>query len=107
MQIQINPGSVTTTSAIESHISDRVQHSLKTLLEEVTRVEVHLHDDDGRDRKGELAKRVTMEARPRGGDPIVVHATGRDLYEVVSDAAGKLERAVRRFTEKRRDRSVS
>lgn len=105
MQVQINPGSVTTTPAIEVHINERIDHALKTLKEEVTRVEVHLHDDDGRDRKGEMAKRVTMEARPRGADPLVVHASGRDLYEVVSEAAGKLERAVRRFTEKRRERT--
>lgn len=105
MQIQINSSHVTATEAIEAHINERIGHALKTLSEEITRVEVHLHDDDGRERKGEQAKRVTMEARPRGAEPLVVHATGRDLYDVVTDAAGKLERAVRRFTEKRRERS--
>lgn len=93
MQIQINAADLSTTDALWTFINQEVTHQLKHHADQLTRVEVHLHDLNGKHKSG-MDKRVVMEARPRGHQPIVAQDESTDIYEAVKGAARKLDRAL-------------
>ncbi|WP_428389963.1 HPF/RaiA family ribosome-associated protein [Mucisphaera sp.] len=94
MQIQLNYGDVDSTDALSNHVTTHVEKELAHSQSRVTRVEVHLRDDKQK-RQGPDDNRCTMEARIAGDQPLVVEARADDLYKAISDAAGKLGRAVK------------
>ena len=98
MQIQINPGDITATPPIEERIQQDVDHAMRYHREQVTRVEVHLHDENGP--KAGKDMRVVMEARLAGHQPLTVDCTAVDLYTAIKEAANKLERAVKSHLER-------
>ena len=59
----------------------------------VTRVEVHLGDENGR-KSGQDDKRCMMEARIEGRHPIAVTEHAASLDRAVKGAAGKLARMI-------------
>ena len=98
MQIQINGADVKATPAIEETVENEVTHALRHHAEQVTRVEVHLHDENGPKHGKDM--RVVMEVRLAGHQPMTVDSHGVDLYAVVKDTASKLERAVKHKLER-------
>ena len=104
MHIEINYRDIQKTDAIEDHIRSVLDDALKHLSDRITRIEVHVGDD----RPSEDVpndKRCMIEARPRGMDPIAIEVREDDLYGAVSEAAGKLQRALtRRFEKSEEDR---
>ena len=92
MQIQIYASDVTHSNAIDEHVRGELERALKRFAEQVTRVEAHLHDDNGP--KSGKDKRCVLEVRLAGHQPLAVEGSAPDLYEAVRVAAGKLERAV-------------
>lgn len=101
MLIQVNAGEFHSTPTIISHVESEVEKSLKLFRDRVTRVEVHLRDDNGP--KSGTDKRCVMEARLASRQPLAVENVGTDMYDAVAGAAGKLERAVRKVVEKERE----
>ncbi|MEM1098359.1 MAG: HPF/RaiA family ribosome-associated protein [Planctomycetota bacterium] len=99
MQIQINYGDIDGSPALQERVEDRLEHALQHVAARVTRVEVHLRDDNA-GKAGSNDKRAVMEARPAGFDPITVDHAGDDIYGVIDEAAGKLGRAVKKLFEK-------
>ncbi len=95
MLVQVNFGDVEHSEAIKSWVEERVQKQLGHLAERLTRVEVHLRDDNSTAKRSADDKRCVMEARIAGRRPLAVDHTGRDLYKVIDEAAGKLSRAVK------------
>jgi len=93
MHVQINPGEVDLSDAIYDHANKAVDHGLGRFSEQITRVEVHLHDDNGRVKSG-IDKRCVMEARLAGMDPFAVENTAESLYDAIDGAAGKLQRVI-------------
>ena len=73
MQIQIN-----TDSNIEGHeqraqqVEAVVRDALQRFTEKITRVEVHLSDENSDKKFGVEDKRCLLEARPAGHQPIAV-----------------------------------
>jgi ribosomal subunit interface protein len=102
MQIQINPGEIPATDAIDSHIRSEVEHALRHFREQVTRVEVHLHDLNGQ--KAGVDKRCLLEARLAGLQPMVAEHVAADMYEAIKIAAEKLERVVRHRLERHEEK---
>lgn len=102
MKIQINYSDVEKTEPLEQHVSERVTKALHHVANEVTRVEVHLHDDK-LTRKGGQDQRCTLEARIAGRDPLAVEERGHDLYHVIIEASDKLQRVVEKVHDKRKD----
>ncbi len=100
MKVQVNYGDIESSEALQAHVQSCVDGAVERFGERITRVEVHLRDDKQK-RGGPDDMRCTMEARPAGGDPLAVDARGGDIYAVVKDCAGKLERAVARRFERR------
>jgi ribosome-associated translation inhibitor RaiA len=60
----------------------------------LTGFEVHIADENGSKKHGPADKRCTIEARPRGRDPITVEAHADDFYPAINDAAHKLRSAL-------------
>lgn len=93
MQVQINFGDIDSSEALSDHVQQHVEKALEHVARQITRVEVHLHDDK---QKGHAAddKRCTMEGRIASHQPIAVEARGDDIYKAVGECATKLGRAV-------------
>lgn len=93
MIIQVNAGDIESSNPLRHKVHDEVEASLKHVAEKVTRVEVHLRDDNSQ-KSAANDKRVTMEARIAGQPPLAIEHTSDDLYKCIGEAAGKLGRAV-------------
>lgn len=97
MVIEISFRDNTRTDALDAHVRGEIEDALGRFADRITRVEVHIGDRNG-PRGGSDDKRCMMEARPAGSQPVAVEATGAEFHAVVTDAAGKLQRALgRRF----------
>ncbi len=96
MQIQVN-----TDHNIEGHetlaawIRGTVETALDRDSDHITRVEVHLTDEDGH-KSGQNDKCCVMEARLEGRQPIAVSDRSETLEQAVNGAAGKLARLIER-----------
>lgn len=94
MQIQIN-----TDHHIEGHealvawATGEVKSALTRHSEHITRVEVHLSDENGH-KTGQSDKRCVMEARLEGRQPMAVTQHAESLHQAVTGAADKLARAI-------------
>lgn len=93
MQIEMNFAGVETSAPLEIHIEEMVDYAVAHVEPRITRVQVHIHDDNA-DKQGPTDKRCVMEARPAGRKPIAVEERGDDVYAVIKGAAEKLRRAL-------------
>ncbi len=94
MQIQINTDhNIAGHEALNSHVTGVVGNALSRFSNHITRVEVHLTDENA-DKGGERDKRCMMEARMERHQPIAVteHAASVDL--AVHGAVHKLTRLI-------------
>jgi ribosome-associated translation inhibitor RaiA len=103
MLIQVNYANIDKTDAIDDFVHERVNGELVHMADRITRVEVHLHDDSSSHKTTPGDKRVRMEARPAGHQPLTVEGHGDDFQHVISDCAGKLGRALRTIFDRMRD----
>ena len=74
-------------------VTATVEVTLERHLEDLTRVEVHLSDENG-GKSGPKDKRCKMEARPKGHQPILVSHDADSRTQAVEGAAEKLEHAL-------------
>jgi len=94
MQIQINTGdSVEGREALFRHTETVVKDALGRFADHVTRVEVHLSDVNGQ-KAGDNDKRVLMEARVAGRQPIAVTELAGSLHQAIEGATQKLKRSL-------------
>jgi ribosome-associated translation inhibitor RaiA len=98
MQVHIHTNGVHQSDAIVKRATSEIEAALALFADQVTRVEVHLHDDNGP--KAGIDKRCLMEIRLAGHQPLAVEHAAPDLYEAISATAGKAERAVRHKLER-------
>lgn len=103
MQIQINTDhNIEGREALAAHVKGVVQHALSRSSDYVTRVEVHLGDENGR-KSGMDDKRCMMEARLQGREPLAVTHHAANLHQAVDGAAHKLTRLVESTIERLHD----
>jgi len=98
MQIQIHSNGLQQSEAIVTKATAEIESAMSLFADQVTRVEVHLHDDNGP--KAGVDKRCVLEIRLAGLQPLAVEHTAADLYEAITGATGKAERAVRHKLER-------
>lgn len=101
MQIQINFGNMASSDALWDYITAEVEQAMDRHKDRITRVEVHVQDVNAS--KGGVDKRVMMEVRPKGLDPIAVEEQADDVYKAVRSAADKLATVLGRRFEKLAD----
>ena len=75
-----------------ARLEEKVRGKLKRFEGRLTGVEVHVADVNGP--KGGGDKRVSLEARINGHEPIAVHAQAARVDNAVSQAADKAARAL-------------
>jgi ribosome-associated translation inhibitor RaiA len=94
MHIQINTDhNVEGREGLAAHVEEVVASALSHVSAQITRVEVHLSDENGA--KGGLNdKRCLMEARLEGRQPTAVTHHANTLPQAVDGAADKLKRAI-------------
>jgi len=92
MKIQINTDDhIHGGEALASSVTGIVESALGRFSEQVTRVEVHLSDENG-SKSGTQDKRCMMEARLEGLKPVAVVNHAATMKEAVEGATGKLVR---------------
>lgn len=94
MHIQINTDqNVKGSDAFSDQMKTIIESKLKRFSEHITRVEVHLSDENS-DKAGINDKRCLMEARLEGRQPIAVTHQAANLDLAVQGAAGKLKNMI-------------
>lgn len=100
MQVQVNFGSIESSSALEDHVRTELESAIGRFEQRLTRIEAHLHDDNSPAKAGSRDKRCTLEARPAGMQPVSVEDEADDIYDAVRGAASKLKRALAKRLQK-------
>lgn len=104
MIIQVNTDKhIEGREQLAAEVQAVVEHSLTKHRDHVTRVEVHLSDENSLVRGGDNDKRCVMEARLKGRNPIAVTHKAGTLTMAVEGAANKLETSLRSILEKLKD----
>lgn len=95
MQIQINTDrNIDGNEALAAYVSGETEHALSRFNDHITRVEVHLSDENSDKKKGKDGQRCVMEARIEGRQPIVATHQATTLEQAVNGAAEKLSRLI-------------
>jgi len=102
MQIQVNTDDTVEGRGLATWVEPVVQDELGSLSEWLTRVEVHIGDENSR-KAGAADKRCTMEGRVRGHQPIAVTEHAASVEQAVRGAAHRLTRSLRHLIDKLKD----
>ncbi len=90
MKIQLNTDvNIDGNEALAADISATIEQVLEHFSEHITRVEVHLSDENGA-RSGQQDHRCMLEARLEGRQPVAVTEHAATLEQAVQGAAHKL-----------------
>ncbi len=91
MQIQINTDhNIEGHEALAARVSGVIENALSRFSDHITRVEVHLSDENSDKKDGYDDMRCMIEARLEGRQPIAVTDQATTLDEAVDGAADKL-----------------
>ncbi|MDB5667207.1 MAG: HPF/RaiA family ribosome-associated protein [Alphaproteobacteria bacterium] len=105
MFVQINTDNqIVTDAEANERLEQRVRDKLGRFEQRLTHVEIHVSDVNG-PRHSDSDKRVSLEARPNGHQPIAVHAEGARIDDAVTTAANKAARALDHLFGKLADRT--
>ena len=110
MQIQMNTdGNIEGHEALATQVSSVVENALKHVSDHITRVEVHLSDENSDKQGGNDDMRCVMEARLEGRQPVAVTHHAATVDQAVDGAAGKLTRLIEstlgRLRDQKRERT--
>lgn len=101
MQIQVNTDNHTAGSAeLTRQVEGVVEAALGRFSDRITRVEIHLTDENSSAKSRGNDMRCVMEARPASHQPITVSHEGTSLEQALDGAANKLEKSLSRTFER-------
>ncbi|MBN2524914.1 MAG: HPF/RaiA family ribosome-associated protein [Deltaproteobacteria bacterium] len=102
MKIQINTDShIEGNESLSAYIRGIVQGALGRNSIHITRVEVHLSDENS-DKRGHSEKRCMMEARLESQQPIAVSSFSKTLEQAIESATDKITHLVASTLERQR-----
>tara|TARA_R110000868_G_scaffold124843_6_gene329809 strand:+ start:2071 stop:2391 length:321 start_codon:yes stop_codon:yes gene_type:complete len=94
MQIQINTDkNIEGGESLATRVSSIVEGALSHFNDHITRVEVHLSDENG-PKDGQDDKRCMMEVRLKGRQPVAVTFQAATLSEAIDGAADKMKKHI-------------
>lgn len=103
MQIQINTDNhFKGHETLTEHINSKIVSALSRMSEHITRLEVHLSDENG-DKSSKNDKRCMIEARLEKRQPIAVTHHDSTLDKSVDGALDKLMKVIESTLDKERD----
>lgn len=96
MKIQLNTDNqIQGDPSLQRHAQDTVSTMLERYADRISRVEVHVHDDNGRERTGTGGdKHCTIEARLHHLPPLAASNSADEVASAVTGAARKLQRVI-------------
>lgn len=104
MLIQINTDkNVEGGEGLIAHFTETLKTILSRFDEQITRVEAHLSDENGKKENG-IDKRCTLEAKLKGLNPIVITTHQNTLHQAVKTAAEKMLLSIDKSIEQNRAR---
>jgi len=104
MQIQINTDSnIEGYTGLTDHVRNTVDDALSRFKEQITRIEVHLSDENSNKKETKDDMRCMMEARLAGKEPLAVSHTATTTHQAVDGALDKLTRLLDSTLGKQRD----
>jgi ribosome-associated translation inhibitor RaiA len=90
MQIHVNTdNNIEGSARMSAYFTDTLQGALGRFEDQITRVQVHLSDENG-EKEGSDDKRCLLEARLKGLKPVVVSHYAENIDIAVSGAIDKL-----------------
>lgn len=99
MQIQINTDrNIEGNEALAAYVRSETEQALSRFSDHITRVEVHLSDENSDKKDGKDGQRCVMEARLEGRKPIAATHQSATLEQAVNGAADKLSRLIESTT---------
>ncbi len=105
MFVQINTDNqILSDAEANERLEQRVRDKLGRFEQRLTHVELHVSDVNAQKGNG-ADRRVSLEARPNGHQPIAVHAEAKRVEDAVSTAATKAQRALDHLFGKLADRN--
>ncbi len=93
MHIEISYQNIDHSDAVDDHVTTHLQDRLARFAERLTRVEVHLGDDNAH-KAGPNDKRCMIEARAAHHEPLIAEAHHGDLYAAINEATNKIMRVL-------------
>lgn len=93
MQVQVNTDSSIHGEDLAARVRTMVAAGLERFAERITRVEVHLSDQNGQ-KAGDDDKRCLLEARVAGMQPVAVSHQAAAMQPAIDGALDKLKRAL-------------
>jgi ribosome-associated translation inhibitor RaiA len=94
MQININTDkTIERHQGLDEHVQEVVLAAVQRFGEHITRVEVHLSDENSQ-KSADGGNRCLLEARVTGYQPIAVSHHDINLHTAIGGAADKLKRAI-------------
>ncbi|MCB9854455.1 MAG: HPF/RaiA family ribosome-associated protein [Phycisphaerales bacterium] len=97
MQIQVNTDNhIKGDERLNRYVDTTITDALKRFDKQLTRVEVHFHDDNSSKKSSPDDIRCVIEARPRGLKPVTVSENAETLNQALSGAIDKIGRALER-----------
>ncbi|HUE97540.1 MAG TPA: HPF/RaiA family ribosome-associated protein [Longimicrobiaceae bacterium] len=91
MKVQINTdGNIDGDEALDLEVEALVRDAIDRFSDDLTRVEVHLSDENSSKKGGNADIRCLVEARLRGIDPVVVTHSAASVDEAVEGASRKM-----------------
>jgi ribosome-associated translation inhibitor RaiA len=103
MKIQVNTDAhIEGHERLAAHVSATVEQALRRFVDHITRVEVHLSDENG-DKSGSQDQRCMLEARLQGRQPVAVTEHAATQEQAVSGATQKLVRLLDSTLNRRND----
>lgn len=94
MKVQFNTDkNIQGTEALEAFVSEKVNHELKHFSSKITRIEVHLSDQNAH-KGGPDDIQCKIEARVEGMQPVTVASRNGSKEKAVDDAVDKMKAAL-------------
>ncbi len=103
MQIQIRTDhTIEGREALSTHVRSVVENALSRFRGRITRVEVHLADENG-PKTGPNIIRCAMEARLERHQPLAVTSEAATMHQAIAGAADKLAHLIEHTLGRRRE----
>jgi ribosome-associated translation inhibitor RaiA len=107
MQIQVHTDRhIPSDERLAEFIRDTLQTKLSRFADHLTRVEVHLSDENGQQKNDGHDKRCLLEARFEGLDPVAITEHAATVGKAITGAADKMQRKLSSVVGKLRDKHV-
>lgn len=105
MQIQVHTDRhIQSDERLAEFIRDTLQTKLSRFVDHLTRIEVHLSDENGNTKHDGNDKRCLLEARPEGLEPVAITEHAATVGQAVTGAADKMQRKLSSLVGKLRDK---